>query len=165
MSAAGAAAEHSMQYAQLSLASHGTPGARAAESLAFACCAPGATLHHLFVVPELWNGMMGDDWLNNVRTRIRFGRYLEDQLEGEIDDNLRRLAQRAAELGVNYLPEVRQGEPTECLIAWRAEHPGEVLVIGSPRPKGEEGLRSRLRLDTLLRALTVPLLVAPHPNG
>jgi hypothetical protein len=72
-----------MGHQRVLVASHGTDGARAAETLALASCAPGATLHHLYVVPDLWRGMMGDDWLNNVRTRIRFGDYLEGELASE----------------------------------------------------------------------------------
>jgi hypothetical protein len=55
------------------LASHGTAGARAAEAAALDRCAGGATLHQLVVVPDLWKGMLGDDWLNNAVTQARFG--------------------------------------------------------------------------------------------
>ncbi|HDZ79452.1 MAG TPA: universal stress protein, partial [Gammaproteobacteria bacterium] len=47
------------------LASHGTVGAQAAEQMAIRMCSSGAKLHHLIVVPSLWKGMTGDDWLNN----------------------------------------------------------------------------------------------------
>ena len=66
------------------LASHGTPGARAAERVALDLCAPGGRLHHLVVVPDFWKGMLGDDWLNNAAVHVRFGRYVENQLEREI---------------------------------------------------------------------------------
>ncbi len=46
------------------LASHGTEGAIAAEKMALSLCEKGARLHHLLVVPTLWEGMTGDDWLN-----------------------------------------------------------------------------------------------------
>jgi hypothetical protein len=48
------------------LASHGTPGARAAEAAAFDLCAQEGRVHHLVVVPDFWKGMLGDDWLNNA---------------------------------------------------------------------------------------------------
>ena len=53
--------------ATLLLCHHGTPGAAAAEALAYGIAVPGATtLVHCLVVPELWAGMQGDDWLNNA---------------------------------------------------------------------------------------------------
>ncbi|MEA3277962.1 MAG: universal stress protein [Pseudomonadota bacterium] len=153
-----------MQYQDILLASHGTPGAQAAEKLALSLCSEGATLHHLLVVPDLWRGMMGDDWLNNVRTRIAFGEYLEGELSREIAEHLDRLSRASAALGIRYQPEVRQGDPAECLIAFARQVRCELIVIGAPRPKRTPGLRSRLQTEPLMRALTRPLMVAPHPR-
>lgn len=152
-------------YRKVLLASHGTPGAQAAEELAMALCAEGGMVHHLLVVPELWNGMMGDDWLNNVRTRIRFGEYLEGELSKEAQAHLERVAQRAAASALEHRAEIRQGEPYQCLLAMQRETGCDVVIIGAPRPKGVAGLRSRMRLDELLRALEVTLIVAPHPGA
>jgi len=38
-----------------------------------------------------------------------------------------------------------------------------LVVIGSPRPAGQRGLRSRMQLESLVRSLAVPLLIVPHP--
>lgn len=154
-----------MPYNQVLLASHGTPGARAAEALALSLCAPTGTLHHLLVIPDLWKGMMGDDWLNNVRTRIAFGDYLEAQLGREVAEEVRRVARNAAGRGLNYRPEIRQGRPAECLLACCREVGGDLVVIGGPRPKGVQGLRSRLDLEVAVRGLRVPLIIAPHPGA
>lgn len=153
-----------MQYQDIFLASHGTPGARAAEDLALSLCGEGATLHHLLVVPDLWRGMMGDDWLNNVRTRIAFGEYLEDQLTREIAEHVDRLTRETTARGVRYRSEIRQGDPAECLVAFSREVKCELILIGSPRPKGTPGLRSRLEMETLIRGLDAPLMVAPYPH-
>lgn len=150
-----------MQHTKVLLASHGTPGARAAEALAFALCAPGGVLHHLYVVPDLWRGMMGDDWLNNARTQAAFGEYLEGELAREVEEHQTRVAQGAAECGLDYRPELRQGDPAECLVTYVQETACELVVIGAPRPKATPGLRSRMHLEPLVRALTVPLVVAP----
>jgi len=149
---------------QVLLASHGTPGAGAAERLALALCADGGTLHHLYVVPDLWRGMMGDDWLNNVRTRIRFGAYLEGELGREADVCLDRMAAACANAGLAYRPVLRQGEPATCLLELAHACDCELVVIGAPRPKGVPGLRSRLRLEPLLETLRVPLLMAPRAD-
>lgn len=154
-----------MTFAQVLLASHGTPGARAAEALACAWCAPGGTLHHLYVVPDLWRGMMGDDWLNNARTRIAFGDYLEDALGREIAETLERVERVALARGLTYRSGVRLGRPADCLLALSRELGPELVVIGSQRPKGAPGLRSRLDLEPVVRGLGVPLLVAPHPDA
>lgn len=152
-------------YNKVLLASHGTEGAQAAEALAMALCAEGGTVHHLLVVPMLWQGMMGDDWLNNVATRIRYGDYLEGQLTREAQEHFTRVVESAAVSALECVSELRQGEPFECLLALQRETGCEAVVIGAPRPKGTEGLRSRMRLDDLLRALPVPLIVAPHPGA
>lgn len=153
-----------MAYAQILLASHGTPGARVAETLAIAQCAPGGALHHLVVVPDLWQGMMGDDWLNNARTRIAFGDYLEGQLVREVAETVDRVEQAARARALTYCPAVRLGRPAECLVALSRELTCDLVVIGAPRPKGAPGLRSRLDLELTVRGLRVPLLIVSRSD-
>lgn len=151
-----------MRYSSILLASHGTDGARAAERLALELCAAGGEIHHLYVVPDLWKGMMGDDWLNNVRTRIRFGEYLEGQLEKEMQVHLDRVEKLTQAADLSYDPIIRVGEPSTCLLAELERLSCDLVVIGAPRPKGVEGLRSRMRLDEVLRASPVPVMIAPY---
>lgn len=153
-----------MHYHNILLASHGTPGARAAEQLALSLVAPSARLRHLYVVPDLWKGMMGDDWLNNARTRTTYGNYVEGTLQAEMDADLARVAALVTDRGLDYLPHVAVGKPADLLVELLAQEPTELVVIGSPRPKGMEGIRSRLDFDTLARALSCPLIVAPYPR-
>jgi nucleotide-binding universal stress UspA family protein len=154
-----------MDIKKLILASHGTPGAKAAEELAIELCAEtGASLHHLFVVPDFWKGMMGDDWLNNAVTRARYGDYVESQLAGEAADEVQRLAARAEGSGIRYSDEVRLGKPAACLIEACQRDGYDLAVIGSPRPKGSPGLRSRMDLELLVRALPARLMTVPHPG-
>jgi nucleotide-binding universal stress UspA family protein len=145
------------------LASHGTPGARAAEEAALELCNGGCALHQLVVVPELWQGMLGDDWLNNAITRIRFEDYLERQLEREMAAEVERLQQEALRRGVPCTAEAALGDPAECLLAASRRADYRVVVIGSPRPKGMQGLRSRMHLEPLVRGLRIPLLIVPYP--
>ena len=146
------------------LASHGTDGARAAERLALSRCPRGGRLIHFVVVPDFWKGMMGDDWLNNASTQIAFGEYIESTLQAEIRDHVRRVERAARKRGVRYAVEVVFGKPADCLAA-RLERGGvDLVVLGSPRPKGRTGFRSRMLTDALLRAARVPLLIAPHPT-
>ncbi|MBM3569223.1 MAG: universal stress protein [Alphaproteobacteria bacterium] len=146
------------------LASHGTPGARAAEALAFELCAEGGRVHHLVVVPEFWKGMLGDDWLNNAVVHVRFGRYVENQLEREIAEHGQQVEAEAKRRGLGYACETRLGDPAECLAEVAAAGTHELVVIGSPRPKGAPGYRSRLAVEKLVARLRLPLIVAPHPG-
>ena len=143
------------------LASHGSPGTRAAERAAIAMAAPGATLFHLVVVPEFWSGMQGDDWLNNAATRDVYARHIETTLEREVSAELRRVERAAHQRKLKYRSRTIFGKPDECLLdAIRIAKP-QIIVTGSLRPRGKTGLRSRMLTDDLLRRLSVPLLVVP----
>ncbi len=146
-------------------ASHGTDGARAAENQALRFCHHDVSLHHLIVVPDFWKGMMGDDWLNNAVSRDRFGKYLEGQLDNEVAEVVERLGKAIEETGADFSSESRLGKPSKCLVEVSRSMDFDLIVIGSPRPKGMAGYRSRMDLKTLVRQLSVPLLIVPHPGS
>ena len=125
------------------LASHGTEGAQAAEQMALHMCSSGARIHHLIIVPSLWKGMTGDDWLNKGSTRDTYRRYLESELGREVDEHCERVSQTAEQHEVKYSNEIVVGEPEECLINSSKKDSFDLVVMGSPRPKGVKGLRSR----------------------
>jgi len=151
-------------FKRILLASHGTEGARAAERKMWRLAAKGARVHHLIIVPDLWKGMRGDDWLNNASTQDDFARYLESELEGEIRREVRRLQRQAARRKIRYTSEILQGKPAECLIQSATRHRPDLVIVGSPRPPGKRGLRSRMDFDRLAHKLTAPLLIVPHPK-
>ena len=146
------------------VASHGTPGARAAERAALELASPAATLFHLVVVPDLWKGMLGDDWLNNASTRAAYGRHVESQLAREIEEHRIALEREVRATGRRYEMKAVLGKPDQALIEHAAAIRPDLVVIGSPRPQGAPGLRSRMRVDRLTGALDTPLLVIPHPR-
>lgn len=146
------------------LASHDTPGARAAEAVALALAGSGGEVTHLVVVPEFWKGMRGDDWLNNAITQDRFGTYLEEQIGREIEAHVRRVQTSAEGLGIAYRAMARQGDIARCVAATAAEIGATLVVLGAPRPKGMLGFQSRLDLDRLAKDLRVPYLLVPHPD-
>lgn len=155
-----------MNIRSIILASHGTPGARAAEHTAIGLAADNkASLFHLLVVPDFWKGMMGDDWLNNAVTQIRYGDYVENQLVEEAVVEVERIGEAAKSAGVACQTVVRLGKPTDCLAKMCAAGDFDLAVIGAPRPKGMEGYRSRMVLDPLLRSVHVNLLIIPHPGA
>ena len=143
------------------LAHHGTAGAKLAENLAFDLAVPQQTLLvHLLVVPDLWDGMQGDDWLNNASTRDTFGRYVEDMLEMDAAEQVRALEARCTERKLAYKSIMRVGDPTECLVETAAQESATLVLVGPPRAKGVLGIRSGIKFDALARKLTVPLFVA-----
>lgn len=153
-----------MRLTNILLASHGTEGARAAEQAALMRLEAGGTLHHLEIVPDFWKGMMGDDWLNNAITRIRYGEYVEGELTREVAENAQRIDQAAAARGVACFHHAVVGKPAEALLEQAARGGIDRVVIGSPRPKGALGYNSRMAVETLVKALRVPLLIIPHPQ-
>jgi nucleotide-binding universal stress UspA family protein len=153
-----------MTPAKILLASHGTPGARAAERAALSLCAREGTIWHLEVVPDFWKGMRGDDWLNNAVTQQRFGDYVESQLEREIVEHAESLGREVLDLGLSYENLSVLGKPAECLLDLVSREAFDLVVIGSPRPKGADGYRSRMKMETLVRGLRIPMFVVPHPD-
>jgi nucleotide-binding universal stress UspA family protein len=143
------------------LAYHGTDGAKRAEALAFNVIArEGGRIIHLLVVPELWAGMQGDDWLNNSSTRDTFGSYVEGVLEKDAAEQVAAVEMHCKEHGLAYKPVLRFGDPADSLVEAAQEEKVDLVVIGPPRPKTQSGLRSRMDLDKVGRGLTVPYLVA-----
>lgn len=153
-----------MQHANhILLASHGTEGAQAAEQAAIQLCNEGGRVHHLIVVPTFWKGMTGDDWLNNGSTRDRFRRYLEDQLTQEVREHQARVSGAAEAKRLTYTTEVVLGEPDEVLVSASQKEAFDLVVLGSPRPKGKAGLRSRMITDST-RELPVTVVIVPYPD-
>jgi nucleotide-binding universal stress UspA family protein len=154
-----------MKVKKIILGSHGTTGARSAEQAVIDLCVEnGASLHQLLVVPDFWKGMMGDDWLNNAVTQSRFGDYVESELAREAAAELERMAQACDGAGISYSNTVRLGKPAICLLDVAKQDNFDLAVIGSPRPKGVPGYRSRMDLELLARSLIMPLMVIPFPK-
>lgn len=132
-----------------------------AANLALDLARPGHTcLIHCLVVPDLWGGMQGDDWLNNASTRDAFGDYVENLLAQEARQQLAGVEARCWERGIEYRPLLRYGDPTDVILAVAKSEQADLMAIGPPRRKGEQGLRSRLDLEKLVRGLPCPLLIA-----
>lgn len=154
-----------MKAKKILLASHGTEGAQAAERAALELCEAGGSIHQLLVVPDLWKDMMGDDWLNNGLTRDRYATYVENTLEAELREHIERVQGEAESANLEYSYELVVGKP-EQVLAQRANRGGyDLAVIGSPRPKGKQGIRSRMKLESLTRSLRVPLMILPFPDA
>ena len=147
------------------LASHGTKGARAAEKKVLEMCTDDVRVTHLLVVPEFWKDMLGDDWLNNHVTRRRFEDYLEKELNDDVNGHIRRVRDQLAGLGAQVVHEVVLGRPDRCLVDACEQTAFDLVVMGSPRPRGSSGLRSRMTTRHAAQRLKTSKLVVPHPCG
>ena len=119
---------------------------------------------HLLVVPDFWKHMMGDDWLNNGITRDRYARYLESELGRELDEHIERVRNQAQSIGMTYTSQIILGEPDSCLSECCNQGNFDLVVVGSQRPKGKAGLKSRMTTDRALKSIKTPLLIAPYPD-
>lgn len=146
------------------LSSHGTDGAQAAERMALEACHTNSHLMHLLVVPDFWKHMMGDDWLNNGITRDRYARYLESELGRELDEHIERVRNQAQSIGMTYSSQIILGAPDSCLSEYCNQGNFDLVVVGSQRPKGKAGLKSRMTTDRALKSIKTPLLIAPYPD-
>jgi hypothetical protein len=97
-------------------------------------------------------------------TQFRFGNYVENQLAQEAAGEIDRLAGLAAGKSVSYSHDIQLGKPTDCLIKECDAGIFDVAVIGSPRPRGVPGYRSRMALEKLVRGLTAQLIITPRPD-
>ena len=107
---------------------------------------------------------MGDDWLNNASTRAAYGRHVESQLAREIEEHRLALEREVRAGGRRYEMKVVLGKPDAALIDYSAAVRPDLVVIGSPRPPGVPGLRSRMRVEKLVGTLDVALVVIPQPR-
>lgn len=146
------------------LASHGTPGALAAVDMAIALAPEGGSIHHLTIVPEFWDGMMGDDWLNNASTRDTYANYLETELGREIDEHCEIVEKQVTAKGIDYSRKIVVGKPDKCLVEYCQENDYDLVVLGAPRPKKVAGLRSKMNTDYIIKNLPIPHLTVPFPH-
>lgn len=153
-----------MKVSKILLASHGTEGAKAACRLAVQMCQEDGCIHQLYVVLQLWDGIMGDDWLNNGVSRDRFANHIESQLGREVDEHAQWVQDLVQAEGLRYESTFIYGDPEDCLLKVYESQSPDLVLLGAPRPKGVSGIRSRMLSDKVMRALKVPLVVAPYPN-
>ena len=146
------------------LASHGSIGARAAEQALFDMSLVDLEVVHLYVVPELWKHMLGDDWLNNQITQERFGNYLETELADEAEVTKSRVESTLLKRDAKYKSLFVFGDPKICLLNVCEEYDFDLVITGSPRPNYISGLNSRMLTNSIKKNLHTTLLQIPHPG-
>ena len=119
---------------------------------------------HLYVVPDLWKHMLGDDWLNNEITRERFSTYLESELAQEIDETIYRIQNNLSVFNTKVEHKVVIGNPIKELISTCQEDDYQLVITGSARPKTMSGLKSRMIGKRIAQKLPMKYLQVPHPH-
>ena len=147
------------------LASHGTIGAQAAEQIVLNTCHKNAHVTHLLVIPMFWKNILGDDWLNNDVTRNKFCSYLEEELENELNITVERVRSYFEDRHIINSSKILLGDPDQSLLETCKESFYDLVVMGTPRPKGVAGLFSRMSTSLLTRKLPTPRFIAPYPNA
>ncbi len=147
------------------LASHGTTGAKAAELKVLEMCNESTRVTHLIVVPEFWQHIAGDDWLNNSSTRAQFEDYVQAQLEEEIDKSIHRVKHQFDDANIHNTYSVIIGSPDKVLLDTCSKFDFDFIVIGSKRPKAVSGLRSAMLTKQVYKHLSTSLIIVPHPNA
>ncbi len=154
-------------YKRILLASHGTKGAIAAEDKTLQICSNSGTIDHLIVVPEFWQDITGDDWLNNGVTRDQFRDYLQTELGREVDQQCTRLNQKVTAYAFGYRSIILFGKPDKALIQCAETNAYDLVVLGSPRPQhlsGLTGLHSTMLTNKTWHKLQTDLLIVPYPQ-
>jgi nucleotide-binding universal stress UspA family protein len=142
------------------VASHGTPGARQAESMAASLAREcGAALTVLSIVNIDWNVMTGDDWLNSSATRNHFANYVEGEIQREVSAVWERIQEEHPDLSPHFVRKV--GELEDALVDAAAEAGADLIVVGARQKTRTPGFKARLKGKKLHPRLDCPLLVAP----
>ena len=145
------------------LASHGTPGAIAAEQAALQQCRKGESLHHLLVIPEWWADMTGDDWLNSGASRNRYREYVEQQLHTEAEQVFVRVQNQCASRGINYSLLHIVGNTSKVLERCVSSESYVKVFVGSRRPSHCEGVNDRGISNKLIKNAAAKLVIIDHP--
>ena len=142
------------------LATHGTPGARKAETLAREWADKyGAKVTILSIINEAWGDMTCDDWLNTSTTRNNFGSYVAGEIAKEIDGVWTRIREDFDGVEIDFLS---KGGKLEDVLAEACEKVNpDVAIMGAWQKNQAPGFRDRLENKRLHPQMPCPLVVAP----
>lgn len=148
-------------FKKILLATHGTDGAKKAEDfvLKYLQNSKDVTLYILSIINQDWQFMMGDDWLNTSATRNKFARYVESEINNEIDMLWKRLKEKFIYPQVEYIRRV--GSLEEALKNTAREKEVDLIIIGSRQKKRSPGFKARFDYKKLQKDLPCPLMIIP----
>lgn len=156
-------------FSNILLCTHGTDGARKAESFVFKKLEddPKLKVTVLTILDEDWRGMTGDDWLNSSKTHTTFLDHVENQMNEEIAEEWLRIKKGySVAAQADFLQ--KTGNIAKTITAVAKQLNCDVIVIG-PYCKKKKfsihstgmGLKARMKNQELHPLLPCPLLIAP----
>lgn len=147
------------------LASHGSPGAVAAERVALHQCREGDYIDHLLVVPDWWADMTGDDWLNSGASRNRYCAYIEEQLKQDAEQVFLRVENECYTRGINYSSIFVVGNSSQVLKEFICAPRYAKIFTGSRRPSSCAGVNDRMLTKKIIKRAGCKLVMVEHPNA
>lgn len=156
-------------FSHILLCTHGTSGARLAETFVFETLAadPDLKVSVLTVLDEDWRAMTGDDWLNSSKTHATFLDHVEEQVSEEIALEWERIKKSYPKAqGAQFFQ--RTGNIAQTITRSASELKCDLIAIGpyQKRPglfsgRESKGLQDRLKNKEFHPLLPCPLLVVP----
>lgn len=158
-------------FSKLLLCTHGTEGAKKAESYVFEKVigtVPAEQVIVLTVIDKDWSSMSSDDWLNTSTTRTQFKDYVQEQLGREIDADWERIKrEHPASKRCRFMKVVGGIEETIAEAAEKLEC--DLIVLGPYRKKPrrltsvvmEKGLANTISNKKLHPIVPCPVLTVP----
>ena len=146
-------------FKKILVATHGTEGAKKAESYAIELARElGADLHGLYVIHKGWGSLVGIEWLHSSEKRMDFYRYAESELYRMADAALTGFVQRAETRGLNVKSSVRVGDPGDVIAEEAGTLGADIVIIGSSSNRRSEEYRAKISLIKLLKSAPCSVL-------
>ncbi len=147
------------------LASHGSPGAIAAEQVALHQCREGDYIDHLLIVPDWWADMTGDDWLNSGASRNRYRAYIEEQLNQDAEEVFLRVENGCKTRGIHYSSIFVVGNCLQVFKQFICTQRYAKIFTGSRRPSSCAGVNDRMLTKKIIKRAGCKLVMVEHPNA
>lgn len=141
------------------LITDGSKAAVKAEQIAFDLAKQyNVSLKAVYVISAGWESLIGDEWINTEKNRLRFFQWLIDGLNKRANEVLEAFSMRAQKAGVNYETEIAGGQVEKVIID--LSRYCKVLVLPHLKetlPRAEGGLK--YSLNRLIKNVKCPIVI------
>jgi nucleotide-binding universal stress UspA family protein len=146
-------------FRRILVATHGTEGAKKAESYAIGLAREfGSELHGLYVIHKDLSSLVGIEWLHSSHVRMDFYRYAESEFYLRAKEVLDAFGEHAR--GMEVTTAVKVGEPTEVIADEARDKGVDLIVIGGSSNGRSEEYKAKVSLKRLVKLAPCPVLVA-----
>lgn len=151
-------------FRRILVATHGTDGAKNAESYAIGLAMElGAELHGLYVINKDWGSLVGIEWLHSSDVRMEFYRYAETEFYLRAKEVLDALREDAG--GMEITTAIKVGELTEVIADEARNKDVNLIIIGSGSNKRSEEYKAKISLKKLFKLAPCPVLVTNNDSS